>query len=360
MGLDLYGKILVSTEGATWRMHRILTAPNFNDRNIERVFLESFITLGNRTLENLAIETIRHALYVISRAGFGVRVGCPHEEDQTPKGKSPFQVPCKTGTAPIKWGKYSDELYEVSKDEVASGEKTEGIDLQLIRNQKIFRKSDLCDNAFVILLTGYETAINTLHYVLKRLQEYLDNVLQGRALEGGPTKRTSPVSLIQWWLRLLLFRINSARSLQTVLSHSQLQYIGRTGNPMLNDVNNSKPERRLPDSTDGVASEDLTTFDDEEELRGSSDADTSALLFKPVKGPFIPFSDGYCSSVGQRSIQVELLVALAIIFREYSVELVMDQFANDAGIEAIPKGEKKRKDVWQKTADRPFTLYRSR
>jgi len=91
--LDLYGKNVVSTEGSTWRQHRKITAPSFSEKNNELVFTESLhhaqallkLWTGvngdeSRTVSNPAADTMRFALYVISRAGFGVRVLWPHEE----------------------------------------------------------------------------------------------------------------------------------------------------------------------------------------------------------------------------------------------------------------------------------------
>lgn len=79
---------------------------------------------------------------------------------------------------------------------------------------------------------------------------------------------------------------------------------------------------------------------------------TSTHLFKPAKGSFIPFSDGYRSCIGRRFAQVELLAVFAVIFRDYSVELAVDEYATDAEIAAMPKGGEERRRVWQKAADR--------
>lgn len=92
--LDIYGKNLVSTEGSAWRIHRKLTAPSFGEKNNELVFLESIhhaqclLELwtgpdgrGNKTVKDPATDTMRFALFVISRAGFDVRVAWPHEEN---------------------------------------------------------------------------------------------------------------------------------------------------------------------------------------------------------------------------------------------------------------------------------------
>lgn len=93
--LNIYGKNLVSSEGQAWRMHRKLTAPSFGEKNNDLVFNESLHHaqsllnlwtgpdgIGNKTVENPALDTMRFALYIISRAGFDVRVVWPHEEDE--------------------------------------------------------------------------------------------------------------------------------------------------------------------------------------------------------------------------------------------------------------------------------------
>jgi cytochrome P450 len=88
--LNIYGRNLVATEGAEWRKHRKLTAPSFGGKNNELVFVESLhhaqclmrLWTGRdgqeeKTVSDPATDTMRFALYVISRAGFGVRVAWP-------------------------------------------------------------------------------------------------------------------------------------------------------------------------------------------------------------------------------------------------------------------------------------------
>jgi cytochrome P450 len=106
--LDVYGKNLVSTEGADWRMHRKLAAPSFGEKNNELVFTESIHHAksllglwtgadgrGNQTVADPSNGAMNFALYVISSAGFDVRVVWPHEEgmpttDREAGGKSMF------------------------------------------------------------------------------------------------------------------------------------------------------------------------------------------------------------------------------------------------------------------------------
>lgn len=91
--LNLYGMNLVGTEGSDWRMHRKLVAPSFGEKNNELVFTEtlhhaqSLLGLwagadgrGNLTVADPSLAAMNFALYVISSAGFDVRVVWPHEE----------------------------------------------------------------------------------------------------------------------------------------------------------------------------------------------------------------------------------------------------------------------------------------
>ncbi|KAF2268497.1 cytochrome P450 monooxygenase-like protein [Lojkania enalia] len=461
--LDIYGKNLVSTEGPAWRMHRKLTAPSFGEKNNELVFTESLhharslLRLwtgpdgrGNQTVNDPATDTMRFALYIISRAGFDVRVVWPHEESKEPTAddskidsmfvgsvppsghkmnyrqalstllenimwtqmgppeylsKSPFKVHREVGTAVIEWGKYMDELYELKKSEVASGSQTEGMDLfgALIRGSGILdgdkkgelQKSDLLGNAFVIMLAGHETTANTLHYSLvylalnwqaqKHLQEDIDKSLQGKPVSKWTYEEEFPrlfngmaAAVMNETLRLLQPIINIPKSTApnrpqpftmdgktytmpggTFVSlccavHKNPRYwpgpINSEDDNSKPDVDCFRPERWIVEDKGSATFEEIAY--DDEDLRGPSGADTSVQLFRPVKGSYIPFSDGFRSCIGRRFAQVEILAVLAVIFQTYSVELAVDAFASDEEIERMSRGGKERKAVWQKAADR--------
>ncbi|KAF2007674.1 cytochrome P450 monooxygenase-like protein [Amniculicola lignicola CBS 123094] len=457
--LEIYGKSLVSSEGAAWRMHRKLTAPSFGEKNNELVFHESLhhaqslLNLwtgpggrGNRTIKDPAADAMRFALYVISRAGFDVRVAWPHEEkDQEgqleaskqkdsmfvastpPPGyemnyrealscllenimwtqmappeyltKSPIKVHRDVGKAVIEWGKYMDELYEQKKKEVASGQSAEGMDLfgALIRGSEVLNeetteieKSDILGNAFVIMLAGHETTANALHFALLllalnwksqvRLQEDLDKVLAGKPIsewtyeEDVPKLFSSmPTAVMNETLRVLQPVINIPKSTapgnpQKINMNGQ-SYIMPGGthislccavhkNPKYwpEEPNLFRPERWLTDSKFPNSSIDIKP--DDADLHAPPGADISGNLFKPVKGSYIPFSEGSRSCIGKRFAQVEIVTALAVIFRTYSVELAVDEYATDAEVERLEKGGKERREIWQKAADRAEYLLR--
>ena len=91
--LDIYGKNVVSTEGAEWRHHRKSTSPPFTEKNNHVVWaetldqtqamLESWVGQdgkGNKTVDRIMDDTMRLSLHVISRAGFGRKIEWPSAE----------------------------------------------------------------------------------------------------------------------------------------------------------------------------------------------------------------------------------------------------------------------------------------
>ncbi|MCJ1338703.1 hypothetical protein MMC09_003992 [Bachmanniomyces sp. S44760] len=97
--LDIYGKNVVSTEGAMWRQHRKITSPPFTEKNNHLVWAESLHQaqamtkswLDNdekrdvsETISTVAADAMRLSLHVISRAGFGVRLQWPGVDDGQP------------------------------------------------------------------------------------------------------------------------------------------------------------------------------------------------------------------------------------------------------------------------------------
>ena len=92
--LDVYGKNIVSTEGEQWRLHRKITSPPFAEKNNVLVWQETLYQAqemldswlgkgggGNRTVHRLMDDTLRLSLYIISKAGFGVRLQWPNAGD---------------------------------------------------------------------------------------------------------------------------------------------------------------------------------------------------------------------------------------------------------------------------------------
>jgi cytochrome P450 len=310
------------------------------------------------------------------------------------------------GKAVVEWGQYMDELYEVKKRQVASGNATGGMDLfeALIRGSGVLdekttglQKSDLLGNAFVLMLAGHETTANTLHFSLlylamnwpsqKRLQEDVEKITEGKLVQEWTYDEHFPklfggmaAAVMNETLRLLQPIVNIPKSTapgrpqQLTMEGEQYTIPGGTHiflscaihrNPRywpspspsitltednVRDVDRFRPERWL---VSNKAADDFVDINyDEEDLRGPSGEDTSSQLFKPIKGSYIPFSDGFRSCIGRRFAQVEILAVLAVIFSQYSVELAVDDFASDQEIENMPKGGEERRKIYKKAVDR--------
>lgn len=312
----------------------------------------------------------------------------------------------------VEWGKYMDELYELKKSQVASGRNKGGMDLfdALIRGSGIIdgkstnlQKSDLLGNAFVLMLAGHETTANTLHFSMiflamnwgsqKRLQEDIDEILEGRPISQWKYEEHFPklfggmaAAVMNETLRLLQPVVNIPKSTApgrpqqlnldgqqymipgsshiflSAAIHRNPKYWPAPANASKSDAardpDQFRPERWLADANSADQFVDINY--DDEELRGPSGEDTSAQLFKPVKGSYIPFSDGFRSCIGRRFAQVEILAVLAVIFSQYSVELAVDDYATDGEVERMPVGGKERREVYKKAVDRADNLLKTK
>ena len=94
--LKLYGANVVTTEGQVWKAHRKITSPPFSEKNNHIVWAEaifqaqsmisSWMEGGTKSLiiATLGKDSMRLALHVISRAGFGRRMQWPKSEGIEP------------------------------------------------------------------------------------------------------------------------------------------------------------------------------------------------------------------------------------------------------------------------------------
>jgi cytochrome P450 len=85
------------------------------------------------------------------------------------------------------------------------------------------------------------------------------------------------------------------------------------------DLDEFRPERWFTETLEG-----FHKIDSGIDL-GDGESFTGRRFFTPIKGSFIPFSIGQRECVGKRFAQVEMLVVLAVIFRDWRVELVTDE-----------------------------------
>lgn len=465
--IDLFGKNVVSTEGAYWRHHRKITSPPFTEKNNHLVWLESlhqaqsmmtgWMGKGDQVdsgpLKDVAAQAMRLSLHVISRAGFGVRLEWPHEERSshipdghtltykvalerllenivvvmlTPKWllrNSPFKLFKDANEAYVEWGKYMREMYDAKRTEVMKGETREGMDLMgaLVKgagitadslnasngdaekataalNKQLLTDDEILGNAFVFILAGHETAANTVHFSIlflamhwssqKRLQDDLDAILGDKPISEWDYDNDMPKlfgsmcgAVMNEELRLIPpvigipkstppgqpqgLNLNGKRvtvpagcmvTLNTAALHRNPKYWPHTSDE---DLLEFRPERWLLDPTKSSNNTDDNAYAEEEGLDFDGPdkrPDTAASLYRPPKGAYIPFSDGYRSCLGRRFAQVEILAVLAVIFKTWSVELDVGAYMTDE--EVAKASEDEKRDAWDKADARARELLR--
>lgn len=258
-------------------------------------------------------------------------------------------------------------------------------------NEAQLSDSDIIGNSFVILLAGHETTANTLHFALVELAS---NPSAQRALQADVDRLlgrdSDPLSWNYESNINALMASNVAACLNEILrltpsvadipkevspGHEQmltidgdkyvlprgttviLNSIGAHRNPKYwptkpvhqnqqgkgdsdNDLNDFVPDRWYRPSLTKSASEAVGD-EDEEDYGGFKGRDTSEQLYRPVRGSFIPFSDGPRSCLGRRIAQVEMVAAMAVLFQRYSVELAVDEWASDEQIDNMENDERR-------------------
>lgn len=467
--VDIFGKNVVSTEGAVWRHHRRITSPSFTEKNNEYVWVESLHQAQSmlsgwvsaddemsKPIWDVAAQAMRLSLHVISRAGFGVRLQWPHEETQqlipaghtlsykdalsllleniivvmlTPRwllSHSPLKVHKVANEAFVEWGKYMREMYYEKRDEVKAGESRQGMDLMgaLVKGAGITTESmnanasadpekgaptrkqlltdeEILGNAFVFILAGHETAANTIHFSLlllamhpasqRRLQRDLDEILGDKPISewnydedmpklfgsmcgavmneqlrlippvvGIPksTPAGSPQGL-QFGGRHVTIPAGAYVTLNTAALHRNPKYWPHTS---VADMDEFRPERWLLDTGAGIsnaANEQAYATEEGLDFDGPDKRpDTAASLFRPVKGGYVPFSDGYRSCLGRRFAQVEILAVLAVIFKTWSVELDVSMFLRD-GEDLDTVSETRKRELWTQAEQRARHLLKT-
>ncbi|CAD6588879.1 MAG: hypothetical protein ASARMPREDX12_003522 [Alectoria sarmentosa] len=420
----------------------------------------------SKTIYTLADDTMRLSLYVISRAGFGVRLQWPgtggthenghlknEEENNASSSESaqkhtmsytdalgsllhnilwvlivppyllkhlPFQRTKESYTAFVEWGKYMNEMFQQKKATVLKGEEGDSMDLMiaLVKGAGITKESstgekppaqtltdeEILGNAFVFILAGHETTANSLHFCLallatniaaqRHLQVDLDEIFQGCPVNEAEYEEVIPKlfasmagAVLNEELRLLAPVVGVPKSTLkdspqplelggktcTVPADCYIAIItpavhrnpnqwptGPPANPkrpshplsnLDNDLEEFKPERWIldPDAKHAASMPDQDADTEASNLGIDTAADTSAALYRPPKGAYIPFSEGYRSCIGRRFAQVQILAVLALIFSQYSVELAVDAYASDEDVQKMSDQEKF--EVWSKARD---------
>ncbi|KAI9814128.1 MAG: hypothetical protein M1826_002306 [Phylliscum demangeonii] len=301
------------------------------------------------------------------------------------------------------WYRYMVEIMEERKQEHKHRNPSQdGMDLMgaLIRSsEKAERGSrlsteEILGNAFIYLFAGHETTSNALHFALillamnprvqRALQESLDHILGDRPAAEWKFEDDVPKLLngmagavMSETLRCLpsatyIIKKTRPTESQDLLIDRQrhrippdtmvnLSVIGAQNHPDYwptvdpsdrDDLQKFKPERWLlhgskPKSTSTSADADADAVDDED-LEQPASSNVASTLFHPARGSYLAFSEGARGCLGRRLAQVEVMAVLALIFRDYSVELapIEASLVSGAQVEAMPVGGPERRQVW--------------
>ncbi|KAL9034272.1 MAG: hypothetical protein Q9180_005501 [Flavoplaca navasiana] len=274
-------------------------------------------------------------------------------------------------------------------------------DSEKLQSKPVLSDTEIMGNAFVFLLAGHETAANSIHFSClylaihpasqRRLQKSLDRIFASRPISEWEYERdftalfsTMAGAVLAEELRLIppvpaipkcvpcnaspqTLVINDQKYTLPPSTYINLVSLAAHRNPKTwpagppsdpknpvhpssntdNDLEEFKPERWLHDTaqiSDDPAEKDQYTEDAPNTATGTN---SSNALHRPPRGAYIPFSEGYRACLGRRFAQVEVLAALAVIFKDYSIELGVDKYASDEEVEKM--GEKERREVYGKT-----------
>lgn len=264
-----------------------------------------------------------------------------------------------------------------------------------------FGQPEIFGNAFVFFLAGHETTANLLHFSLvllalnpryqRDLQASIDAILGQKPDPSTWTYEEDfpklfgamPAAVLNETLRVIPAVVGIPKSTDpgkpqrlhteegevtvpggTVMSlhapgvHQNPKYwppVPRAdGTIDHDDISKWKPDRWLADPAK-TSHEDDSIEQEPADLQGPSGPDTSPSLWKPTRCAYIPFSEGYRSCLGRRFAQVEAVAAIAYIFKTYSVELAVEEWASEEEVEQMNEAEKRK--VWNKAKDKAEYLF---
>lgn len=320
----------------------------------------------------------------------------------------PFESTKTAIKAETDFVKYMNEFLQDKVEDVQKGEADMGMDLmgQLVSTSygekqaggtgsgkagklPTLTDQEIVGNAFVMFVAGHETTANTVHFTLlelatnpaaqRALQRDVDRIfgasdprdwdyessitalqdsMVGASLNESLRKMPPVVNVPKRvnaqaqaitvdGERHVLPRESDVR-LSIVAAHRNPRYWPTqpskiTGAPQ--DIDDYVPERWFR-AAEVKSPQAPVEGADTEDYGGYAGPDTSARLFRPPRGAYLPFSDGARSCLGRRIAQVELIATLSFIFQKYTVELAVDEWASDAEVEAMDR--KQRIAVYRK------------
>ncbi|KAI5927334.1 cytochrome P450 [Camillea tinctor] len=308
----------------------------------------------------------------------------------------PFEALKLAKQARDSFSQYMEEFLRDKVEDVRRGDKEAGMDImgslvatsyqnQDTKSKSIALKdSEIIGNAFIMFLAGHETTANVIHFTLlelannppaqRQLQRDIDAIFGGadpRTWDYDDKVNAMMASMIGAAMNETLRLMPPVTEVPKMVSPAQDQlvvaadgaphplprgaYIGMVvpaaqRNPRFwpakpsrvtpgkpHDLDDWVPERWFRPSSTAAGAEEAE--EEAEDFGGFAGPDTSAQLYRPARGSYVPFSAGPRSCLGRRIAQVEIMAALAVIFRDYSVENVVDDENEDESEQGDGRGE---------------------
>ncbi|KAL9100072.1 MAG: hypothetical protein Q9163_004513 [Psora crenata] len=286
---------------------------------------------------------------------------------------SPFNVHKKAKASYTEWLKYMEEMRDETLESLLQNGSRKGASIlesfvqagqTSTRDPKgpEISPAAVLGNIFVFIMAGYETSANTLTYAIallacrpdlqKAMQADLDVTLGERPSSNWSYEVDFPKLLdgyvgavMDETLRLysvLPFFPKTTRETPQSFTSNGRDYTVPPDTLIL--INTSAAHRNpkywpavVPTVGDGPPYP-VSSFNPSRWL--NQDKDSPA--FSPTPGSYVPFSDGPRACMGKRFAQAQFCAVLATIFKEYSVELAVDD-------KQAADGRRVSKSLWEKT-----------
>lgn len=312
----------------------------------------------------------------------------------------PFQTPRAAMESENNLVKYFHQFVQDKIEDTKEGKPEQGMNIMGMlvrtsygdqapsgkRDPKLTRleDSEIIGNAFVMMVAGHETTANATHFTLLQLatnpdvqrlvQRDVDNIFGGadpRTWDYDQSVNPLMASYVAACMNETLRTMPPGVDIPKRVSRSQDQVLAVNGEKRVMPAgmrvhviavaaqHNPRYWPGKPSKITGAANDVLdwvperwyrkqivdenTEVDgaDNEDFGGFAGPDTSAQLFRPVRGSYLPFSDGARSCLGRRIAQVEMVAALSTIFQKYSIELAVDEWASDDEVDRMSQEQKR-------------------
>ena len=291
------------------------------------------------------------------------------------------------------------EFLQQKAQDVQRGEKDVGMDIMgsLVATQYQEKQggnkagiqmddSEIIGNAFIMFLAGHETTANVMHFTMlelannpaaqRRLQQDIDAIL-GRDTDPttwnfedkvGTMQASMIGAVMNETLRVMppvvevpkktpptkaqTITVDGVRRTLPPNTYLGLCVVAAQRNPRAwpgrpskitgapDDLDDWVPERWFRPSL-SENEKQSAGVPETEDFGGYAGPDTSASMFRPVRGSFIPFSEGPRACLGRRLAIVEVLGALAAIFQKYSIENAVDDWASNEEVARMDRDQKR-------------------